>query len=159
RPLAVNLGATLDPGAAYLILRGLKTYCVRYRRHCENARAIAEFLAGHRHVERVYYPGLAQDPGHALAARQMKDFGGVVTFDLATTDKKQTREFIDALQLFTTTSSLGSTESLVAPVKLYWGNDLTEQELERALIKDSTVRLAVGIAHVDDLIGDLEQAF
>jgi len=157
RPQAVNLGATMDPEVAFMILRGLKTYYLRYERHCENAQRIAEFLVGRPEVERVYYPGLPSDPGHALARRQLADFGGVVTFDLKA-DKERTWAFIDALELFATTASLGSTESLVAPVQLYLGGDLSPAELEQARIKESTVRLAVGIEHADDLIADLAQA-
>ena len=100
---------------------------------------------------------MPSDPGHALAKKQMSEFGGVLSFDL-NADKEQTWAFIDELELFTTTASLGSTESLVAPVKLYLGSDLTAEEQKRAQIKDSTVRLAVGLEHVDDLIADLDQA-
>jgi cystathionine beta-lyase/cystathionine gamma-synthase len=157
RPQAVNLGATMDPGVSYLMLRGLRTYYLRYQRHSQNALAIAEFLAKRREVERVYYPGLPSDPNHALAARQMQNFGGVVTFDLRA-DKEKTWAFIDALEIFATTASLGSTDSLVAPCKLYLGGDLSAEELERAGIGDGTVRLAVGIEHVDDLVADLAQA-
>jgi cystathionine beta-lyase/cystathionine gamma-synthase len=157
RPLAVNMGSTMDPDAAFLISRGMKTYYLRYRQHSENARAVAEFLEARPEVERVLYPGLASHPAHALAARQMHDFGGVLTFDLKA-DKDRTWAFIDALELFATTASLGSTESLVSPVKLYLGSDLSAAEQAQAGILDSTVRLAVGIEHVDDLIGDLTQA-
>jgi cystathionine beta-lyase/cystathionine gamma-synthase len=157
RPQAVNLGATMDPGVSYLMLRGLRTYYLRYRRHSENALAVAEFLAKRGEVERVYYPGLPSDPNHGLAARQMQDFGGVVTFDLRA-DKEKTWAFIDALEIFATTASLGSTDSLVAPCKLYLGGDLSAEELARAGIGDGTVRLAVGIEHADDLIADLAQA-
>jgi cystathionine beta-lyase/cystathionine gamma-synthase len=158
KPLAVNMGSTLDPGAAYLIARGLKTYCLRYERHSKNAQTIAEFLAAQPQIERVYYPGLPQDPGHALAKKQMSDFGGVLSFDLRGADQNRTFAFCDALELFTTTASLGSTDSLVAPVKLYLGMDLTAEEQARARIKDSTVRFAVGIEHADDLIADIRQA-
>ena len=158
RPLAVNMGSTLDPEAAFLMLRGLKTYYLRYDRHCANAMRIAEYLRARPEVVRVYYPGLTDDPGHALAKRQMDDFGGVLSFDLEG-DREQTWAFIDALELFVTTSSLGSTDSLVAPVKLYLGRDLSDAELARAKIGDGTVRLAVGTEHVDDLIADLKQAF
>ena len=157
KPLAINMGATLDPGAAFLIARGLKTYFVRYRQHSASALAIAELLAKRKEVARVFYPGLASGPGHSLARKQMSEFGGVLSFDLKAT-KEQTWAFIDALELFTTTSSLGSTESLVAPVQLYLGSDLTAEEQKRAQIKDCTVRLAVGLEHVDDLIADLDQA-
>jgi cystathionine beta-lyase/cystathionine gamma-synthase len=157
RPHAVNMGATLDPESAFLITRGMKTYYVRYRQHSANAHAIAEFLATQPQVERVHYPGLPRDPGHELAKRQMQDFGGVVTFDLKA-DKAKTWKFIDALELFATTASLGSTDSLVAPAKLYLGNDLSPDEQTRAGLKDSTVRLAVGIEDREDLIADIRQA-
>ncbi len=158
RPQAVNLGATLDPGASYLISRGLRTYSLRFARHSENALAIARYLAGKREVERVHYPGLPSHPGHELAKRQMEDFGGVLCFDLAS-DEAGAWRLIDALELFSTTASLGSTDSLVAPAKLYSAGDLSSEELAASGIKPSTIRLAVGLEHVDDLIADLEQAF
>ena len=157
KPLSVNMGAVLDPGAAFLIGRGLKTYYLRYERHAANALAIAEHLAKRKEVTKVYYPGLASDPGHVLARKQMQDFGGVLSFDLAA-DQQRTWAFIDSLELFTTTASLGSTDSLVAPVKLYLGSDLSAEEQARAQINDSTVRFAVGIEHIDDLIADIDQA-
>jgi cystathionine beta-lyase/cystathionine gamma-synthase len=157
KPLAVNMGSTLDPGAAFLVLRGLKTYYLRYERHSANALAIAQYLGTRREVEKVFYPGLPSDPGHALAKEQMADFGGVLSFDLRGTEE-QTWAFIDALELFVTTASLGSTDSLVSPVKLFLGSDLSAEEQARAHIKGSTVRFAVGIEHVDDLIADIDQA-
>jgi cystathionine beta-lyase/cystathionine gamma-synthase len=156
KPLSVNMGAVLDPGVAFLASRGLKTYYLRYERHSANALAIAEFLTERKEVTSVYYPGLPSDSAHALAREQMSDFGGVLSFDLDA-DKERTWAFIDALELFTTTASLGSTESLVAPVQLYLGNDLTAEEQKRAKIKESTVRFAVGIEHVDDLIADIDR--
>lgn len=157
KPLSVNMGAVLDPGVAFLVARGLKTYYLRYERHSANALAIAEWLENRKEVTKVYYPGLPGDPGHALARKQMTDFGGVLSFDLDA-DKDRTWAFIDALELFTTTASLGSTESLVAPAKLYLGTDLSAEEQARAQLGDGTVRFAVGIEHVDDLIADIEQA-
>ncbi len=158
KPLATNMGATLDPGAAFLILRGLRTYALRYSRHSESALTLAEFLNGHFRVERVCYPGLADDPGHELASKQMDGYGGVLSFDLSG-DGEQAWKFIDALQLFATVASIGSTESLVAPAKLYFAGDLSEEECTRAGIGDNTVRLAVGLEDPGDLIADLEQAF
>jgi cystathionine beta-lyase/cystathionine gamma-synthase len=157
KPLATNMGSVLDPGVAFLIARGLKTYYLRYERHSQNAQALAEWLAQRKEVTKVYYPGLPSDRGHSLARTQMTDFGGVVTFDLDA-DKDRTWAFIDALELFTTTASLGSTESLVAPVKLYLGTDLSAEDQARAQLGDGTVRFAVGIEHVDDLLADVEQA-
>jgi cystathionine beta-lyase/cystathionine gamma-synthase len=157
KPLAVNMGAVLDPGVAFLISRGLKTYYLRYERQSASALAIAEHLAKRKEVTRVFYPGLPSDPGHKLARKQMQDFGGVVTFDLDA-DEKRAWAFVDALELFTTTASLGSTESLVNPVKLYLASDLSAEERAQAQIKEGTVRLAVGIEHLDDLIADIDQA-
>jgi cystathionine beta-lyase/cystathionine gamma-synthase len=159
KPLSVNMGAILDPSAAYMISRGMRTYYLRYQRHCQNAQAVAEYLEARPEVAEVFYPGLASHPAHALAVRQMHDFGGVLSFSLKDADRDRTWAFIDALKLHATASSLGSTESLVAPVQLYLGTDLGEDEQAEALISESTVRLAVGIEHVDDLIVDLAQAF
>lgn len=158
KPWAVNMGATLDADTAYLILRGLRTYFLRFERHCESALHIAEHLQSRPEVERVFYPALESDPGYALASRQMKGCGGVLSFNLKC-DREQAWAFVDALELFATVSSVGSTESLVAPVKLYFGRDLSESEADLAGITDGTVRLSVGLEHVDDLIADLEQAF
>lgn len=158
KPLAVNMGAILDPGAAYYILRGMKTYFLRYERHCRNAQALAEYLGTRAEVERVFYPGLAGDPGHALAKKQMHDFGGVLSFVLRGADRDRAWAFIDALQLHVTAASLGSTDSLVAPVQLFLGTDLSDEEQAAALIGEGTVRFAVGIEHIDDLIADVAQA-
>ena len=98
KPLAVNMGPTLDPTAASQILRGMKTYYLRYRQHTENALAIAQYLAAHRKVLRVYYPGLTDDAGFELAQKQMEDSGGVLTFELDA-NKDATWKFIDSLQL------------------------------------------------------------
>ncbi len=157
RPLAVNMGSTLDPGAAYLIERGMKTYYIRYERHSRNALAIAKFLTQRPEVRQVYYPALESHPDHELASRQLHDFGGVLTFDL-NADKAATWRFIDGLQMFVTTASLGSTDSLVAPVQLYLGSDLSAEEQKEAGITESTVRFAVGLEHIDDLIADIEQS-
>lgn len=160
KPLATSMGATLDPGAAFLILRGLRTYALRYRRHSESALAVARFLHAHPRVARVCYPGLASDPGHRLAGRQMEGCGGVLSFDLdGDGDGEQAWRFIDALELFATTASVGSTESLAAPVRLYFAGDLSDDECARAGIGANTIRLAVGLEDPDDLIADLERAF
>lgn len=158
KPLATNMGAALDPGAAYFILRGMKTYYLRYERHSQNALALAEYLQSRSEVETVFYPGLPGDPAHAQAAKQMHDFGGVLSFTLKSADRDKTWAFIDALQLHVTASSLGSTDSLAAPVQLFLGMDLDEDEQEAARISEATVRLSVGIEHIDDLIADVAQA-
>jgi cystathionine beta-lyase/cystathionine gamma-synthase len=143
---------------AYSILRGMRTYFLRYERHCRNAQALAEYLESRPEVADVFYPGLPSHPAHALAAQQMHDFGGVLSFTLEGADEQRTWAFIDALELHVTASSLGSTDSLAAPVELYFASDLSEEERARAGITQATVRLAVGIEHIDDLIADVDQA-
>src|SRR5262245_24672749 len=157
RPDFIVLGATLDPHAAFLIQRGLKTYFLRYERQCENARAVARFLESHPKVEQVRYPGLASHPQHALAARQMRDSGSMITFELKAT-REGARAFAEALQLFPISASVGSTESLLQPGELMRLRDLNEQECQWATVTDLTMRFSVGIEAVDDLIADLAQA-
>jgi cystathionine beta-lyase/cystathionine gamma-synthase len=151
-------GATLDPHAAFLIQRGLKTYFLRYERQCDNAMRIARFLAARVEVKSVRYPGLESDVGHALARKQMRDFGTIVTFDLAG-DQGVARKFANALKLFAISASLGSTESLVQPGELMRPRDLNEQERGWASVNDTTIRLSIGIEDPDDLIDDLARAF
>lgn len=152
----IMVGATLDPHAAFLIQRGLKTYALRYERQCENAQRVAEFLAAQPGVTRVAYPGLTSHPQHGLARSQMLDFGTLVTIELR--DQSQARKFSEALQLFAISASVGSTESLVQPGELMRARDLNEQERGWAALDDATVRLSIGIEAVDDLIADLDQA-
>jgi len=152
----VVLGATLDPNTAFLIQRGLKTYFVRIERQARSALAIARYLEQHEKVERVYYPGLKSHPQHALAARQMKDSGAVVTFELAS--RVDPARFTDSLRLFAISASLGSTESLVQPGQLMMPRDLNEQERKWAGITDRTIRLSIGLEDEADLLEDLEQA-
>jgi len=152
-----HIGPTLDPHAAYLILRGMKTYFVRWDAQCRNALRLAEFLAGHPQVERVRYPGLAGDPGHALATQQMSDFGTLVTFDIRGGLAAGSR-FAEALQLFAIAASLGSTESLVLPPALLQPRSFTAEQRVWSDIGPGTVRLSVGIEDSDDLVDDLQQA-
>jgi cystathionine beta-lyase/cystathionine gamma-synthase len=152
------LGATLDPHAAFLILRGLKTYFVRYAAQCASAGRIAQFLAGHPQVARVHYPGLPTHPQHALAARQMQDFGTIVSFDLHG-GAHAARRFADTLELFALASSLGSTESLVTTAQLMGrGGELSAEQQRASGITDGTIRLSVGLEDADDLLADLARA-
>jgi cystathionine beta-lyase/cystathionine gamma-synthase len=153
----ILLGSLLDPHAAFLVLRGLKTYFLRYRAICASAQRIAELLAAHPAVARVHYPGLPGHPHHALAQRQMQDFGGVVAFDLRAGQPAATN-FCEALELFALTASVGSTESLVMAPQLLKAHDLTAVEQRLSGVLDGTVRLSIGIEDVDDLIADLTQA-
>jgi cystathionine beta-lyase/cystathionine gamma-synthase len=153
----VVTGATLDPHAAFLIQRGLKTYALRYERQCDNALRVARFLASRKEVAVVHYPGLETHPRHALALRQMHDFGTIVTFEIAG-DRQAARRFSDALKLFAISASLGSTESLVQPGELMRPRDLSEQERGWAAVNDTTIRLSIGIEDSADLLEDLERA-
>jgi cystathionine beta-lyase/cystathionine gamma-synthase len=151
------LGGMLDPHAAYLILRGLKTYFVRYKTQSASAMRVAEMLAAHPAVARVHYPGLPSHPQHALAREQMKDFGTIVSFDLKGGADAGAR-FSDALKLFALTASLGSTESLVVAPQMMGGRDLTADQYKISGLAEGTVRLSIGLEDVDDLLDDVRQA-
>jgi cystathionine beta-lyase/cystathionine gamma-synthase len=151
------LGPALDPHAAWLVLRGLKTYFLRWDAQCANAMRVAEFLATRPEVSRVRYPGLPGDPGHALAARQMDGFGAIVTFDLAGGLEAGTR-FAEALELFSLAASLGSTESLVVAPAMQQPRGFTPEQVAWSGIGPGTVRLSIGIEDAEDLIADLCQA-
>lgn len=151
------LGGVLDPHAAFLILRGLKTYFTRYRAQCASAARIAQFLAAHPAVARVHYPGLATHPQHALAAQQMQDFGTIVSFDLHG-GVGAVRRFADRLQFFALAVSLGSTESLLVTSQMMAGRELTAEQQRISAINEGTVRLSIGLEDVDDLLEDLTQA-
>jgi len=148
------LGGTLDPHAAFLILRGLRTYFVRYEAQCARALRIAQLLAGHPAVARVHYPGLPTHPQHALAARQMRDFGTIVTFDLRG-GEAAARRFADTLELFALTPSLGSGDSLILTAQIMSGRELDPGQQRISAITPGTVRLSIGLEDLDDLIEDV----
>jgi cystathionine beta-lyase/cystathionine gamma-synthase len=153
----VSIGPSLDPHAAFLIQRGMRTYFLRYERQCANALEVAGFLAGDARVKRVFYCGLESHPQHSLAKKQMRDFGTVVSFELnggyAVGDR-----FADALALFAVSASIGSVESLVMPPRLLGGGELTGEQRAVSLLTAGTVRLSVGIEDAGDLVQDLAQA-
>jgi cystathionine beta-lyase/cystathionine gamma-synthase len=151
------LGPTLDPHAAFLLQRGMKTYFVRWDAQCRNAQRIAEHLSRHPLITRVRYPGLPGDPGHELARKQMHDFGTIVTVDVVGGREAGSR-FAERLELFSITASLGSTESLVVPPALQEVRGLTEAQQRWTDIGPGTVRLSIGLEDVNDLIDDLDKA-
>lgn len=152
-----KIGTVLDPHAAYALGRGLKTLSVRIERHNANAMAVARWLSRDRRIERVYYPGLEEHPDHALAARQMSGFGGMVCVDVGG-GYDRAAAFFDRLKVFRRAASLGSVESLCSlPVLTsQWGH--SKEELARAGVTESMARLSVGLEDADDLIADLDQA-
>jgi len=153
----VSMGPTLDPHAAFLIQRGMRTYFLRYERQCANALAVSRFLHDHAKVKRVLYPGLDSHPRHELAARQMSDFGAVVSFELRGGYDEGNR-FAGALELFSIAASVGSTESLVLPALLLGGQEFTPEQRAASLISPGTVRLSIGVEDAQDLLCDLAQA-
>ncbi len=154
---AIVLGALLDPHAAFLVMRGMKTYYLRHEAQAASAARIAAFLDDHPAVARVHYPGLAGHPRHALAREQMHDFGSIVSFDLEG-GLEAARVFSDTLEFFAITPSLGSVESLVMPAQLLRPRGLTAEQVAISGIGDGTVRLSIGIEDTDDLIADLDAA-
>jgi cystathionine beta-lyase/cystathionine gamma-synthase len=151
--LQKSLGAVPGPFDCWLVLRGLKTLAVRMRKHSENARAIAEFLDGHPKVEQVLYPGLASHPGHELAARQMDDFGGMISF-LAGSEEEAIA-ICGRTKIWRLAESLGGVESLIEhPARMTHASTADAPFAVRA----NLIRLSVGIESADDLIADLEAA-
>lgn len=151
-------GATLGPFEAWLILRGLKTFEIRVARHCESAKKIAEYLYANPKVEKVNYPGLPTHPGHDVAKRQMKDFGGMISFEVKG-GKEAGMKFVNALKLCTIAVSLGDAETLIEHPASMTHSTYTEEELKTAGISAGLIRLSVGLENVEDIIADFEQAF
>ncbi|MEV0460623.1 trans-sulfuration enzyme family protein [Catellatospora methionotrophica] len=151
------LGATLDPQAAFLLQRGLKTYFLRYERQCHNAMAVARHLATRPQIRDLRYPGLESHPQHDLARAQQRDFGSMIAFDLPG-GPDVAKRFAEALELFTISSSLGSTESLILPPQLLQPRDFDARQRAWSAITESTVRLSVGIEDSGDLIADIDRA-
>lgn len=151
------IGATADPLASWLTLRGLKTLSLRMQRHSENATRIAEFLENHAGVDKVIYPGLASHPQHDLAKSQMDDFGGMMSFYLKG-DVTTTNKFLSKLNYFIVAESLGGVESLIEIPAVMTHASLTAEAREASGITDTLIRLSVGIEDIGDLIGDLTQA-
>lgn len=152
-----DMGATISPHDAWLIIRGLKTLAVRLERHCTNAQKVAEFLEAHPAVREVYYPGLPSHPGYKFIGTQMKAAGGVLAFELnASLD--DSRYFINQVQLLSLAVSLGDAESLIQHPASMTHSPYTAEERAMAGISDGLIRVSVGLEHVDDIIADLAQA-
>ena len=151
--LQKSLGGVPGPFDSWLVLRGLKTLALRMERHCENARLIAEYLESHQHVEQVFYPGLPSHPGHEIAKRQMKDFGGMISFLAAS--EEEAVELVARTKVWILAESLGGIESLIEhPARM---THMSTADAPFAVPRN-LVRLSVGIESVDDLIRDLEAA-
>lgn len=152
-----DIGATMSPHDAWLIMRGIKTLPIRMERHCRNAQTVAEFLEQHPAVNQVYYPGLKSHPGNSFIGKQMKAAGGVIAFEL-NTDIAGGANFINNMQLFSIAVSLGDAESLIQHPASMTHSPYTSEERTEAGISDSLIRISVGLENVNDIIADLQQA-
>jgi len=152
-----DIGAVISPHDAWLILRGLKTLDVRLQRHCDSAQRVAEFLAEHPSINRVYYPGLAFHPGHKFIGQQMKRAGGVIAFELAA-NLEEAMAFVGYLSLFSIAVSLGDAESLIQHPASMTHSPYTPEARASAGIGDNLLRISIGLEDCDDIIADLNQA-
>jgi O-acetylhomoserine (thiol)-lyase len=154
-----NLGACLSPDNAWIFLQGLETLPLRMERHCENALKVAEYLKSHSGVEWVRYPGLEDDPTHPVAGRYLKNgFGGMVVFGIKGGSAAGSK-FVESLRLFSHLANVGDAKSLVLHPSSTSHSQMNEEQQKASGLTPDLIRLSIGIEHVDDIIGDLEQAF
>ncbi len=153
-----SCGATPGPMDSFLVLRGIKTLHIRMQRHCENGKVVANYLANHPKVGEVYWPGFESHKNHEVAKMQMKDFGGMISFTLQSDSVDSALTFLKSTKLFALAESLGGVESLVGHPATMTHASIPKAEREANGLKDSLIRLSVGIEHIDDLIADLETA-
>ncbi|MGB3143509.1 MAG: cystathionine gamma-synthase [Maribacter sp.] len=151
-------GAVCGPMDSFLVLRGIKTLHVRMQRHCENGRKVAEYLAQHSKIEKVYWPGFKNHPNHAIAKSQMKDFGGMISFVTKGSSYDDAIKILEKLKVFTLAESLGGVESLAGHPASMTHASIPKEEREKSGVVDALIRLSVGIEDAEDLIKDLEQA-
>ncbi|MCC7301576.1 MAG: cystathionine gamma-synthase [Bacteroidia bacterium] len=151
-------GANPGPMDSFLVLRGIKTLHVRMDRHCSNGKAVAEFLKGHPKAEKVYWPGFADFPNHAVAKKQMRGFGGMISFVLKGADAEATGKMMQRTKVFSLAESLGGVESLINHPASMTHASIPREERQRVGVVDNLIRLSVGIEDVQDLLDDLKQA-
>ena len=153
-----STGAVTAPMDSFLVLRGIKTLHLRVQRHCENGAKIAHWLAKHPKIEKVYWPGFESHPNHAIAKKQMRDFGGMISFTLKGNNIEDAHTIVIKVALFALAESLGGVESLIGHPASMTHASIPKEEREKTGIVDSLIRLSVGVEDVEDLIADLEQA-
>lgn len=151
-------GAICGPQDSFLVLRGIKTLHLRMQRHSENGKKIAHFLNGHPKVDKVYWPGFESHPNHQIAKKQMRDFGGMISFSLKGDRKEDAFKLMSSLSVFTLAESLGGVESLISHPATMTHAAIPKEDREKVGVLDSLIRLSVGVEDSDDLIEDLEQA-
>ena len=151
-------GAVCGPMDSFLVLRGIKTLHLRIQRHCENGVKVAHFLKTHPLVDEVYWPGFEDHPNHHVAKSQMSNFGGMVSFTLKGDDIEKSKKIVSSTKLFTLAESLGGVESLIGHPSTMTHASIPREERLKSGVKDSLIRLSVGIEDADDLVSDLENA-
>ncbi|HER40442.1 MAG TPA: cystathionine gamma-synthase [Salinimicrobium catena] len=152
-------GAVCGPMDSFLVLRGIKTLHIRMQRHCENGAVVAHFLRSHSKVEKVYWPGFEDHPNHDIAKKQMKGFGGMISFTTAEGTLESAVKLVEKLKVFTLAESLGGVESLAGHPASMTHASIPKEERAKTGVVDSLIRLSVGIEDEEDLIHDLKQAF
>jgi cystathionine gamma-lyase/cystathionine beta-lyase len=156
--IANSCGATPGPMDSFLVLRGVKTLHLRMKAHCANGKAIAEFLANHPKVDKVYWPGFPSHPNHHVAKKQMRDFGGMISFTLKSNSFDDASTLAKSVEVFSLAESLGGVESLLSHPASMTHASIPKEEREKTGIVDSLLRLSVGVEDIEDLIEDLNQA-
>jgi cystathionine gamma-lyase len=153
-----SCGATPGPMDSFLVIRGIKTLHLRMERHCENGRKIATFLKTHPKIDKIYWPGFEDHPNHHIAKKQMRDFGGMISFSLKGNSKEAAFKIASSVKVFTLAESLGGVESLVNHPATMTHASIPKEEREKAGVVDSLLRLSVGVEDIEDLLADLSQA-
>ena len=151
-------GAVCGPQDSFLVLRGIKTLHLRVQRHCENGEKIAKWLVNHPKVDKVYWPGFESHPNHAVAKKQMKGFGGMISFTLKGNSLEASHEIVAKVKIFCLAESLGGVESLIGHPATMTHASIPKEEREKSGVVDSLIRLSVGVEDVEDLIKDLDNA-
>lgn len=153
-----SCGATPGPMDSFLVLRGIKTLHLRMERHCYNGRKVAEFLKTHPKVDKIYWPGFTDHPGHELAKKQMRDFGGMISITLKGNKQEEAFKIASSMKVFSLAESLGGVESLINHPATMTHASIPKEERDKAGVVESMLRLSVGVEDIDDLIADLKQA-
>jgi len=153
-----SCGATPGPQDSFLVLRGIKTLHIRMDRHCYNGRKIAEYLKTHPKIDKIYWPGFPDSPNHEIAKKQMRDFGGMISFSLKGNKQEEAFAIASRFKVFSLAESLGGVESLINHPATMTHASIPKEERDKAGVVESLLRLSVGIEDVDDLIADLKQA-
>ena len=152
-----SCGATPGPMDSFLVLRGIKTLHLRMKAHCENGRQIAAFLKSHPKVDKLYWPGFTDHPNHEIAKKQMRDFGGMISFTIKGADLNETFRVASSFKVFSLAESLGGVESLINHPASMTHASIPKEEREKAGVVDSLLRLSVGVEDIEDLLADLKQ--